>query len=99
MSLIDKIRKADPALADKIEGQGSFVTEDDIDGIVSINRHMLLLVRCGNGRFLTPAQDVKHFTGIISEHATMKAAARGIRFAGEYVRDVSLPSNVHVTPF
>ena len=43
-------------------------------------RLTLLLVRCGGGRFMAPAQDVQHFMDII------KADGR------DYVRDVSLPA-------
>lgn len=43
-------------------------------------RLTLLLVRCGGGRFLAPANQVKHFTDIIE------------RDGADYVRDVSLPA-------
>jgi len=43
-------------------------------------RFTLLLVRCGGGRFLAPAQDVPHFMAIIGHEES------------DYVRDVSLPA-------
>ena len=48
-----------------------------------------LLVRCGSGRFLAPAQDVEHFIGIIERDAE-RAHAPGE--GNDYVRDVSVPS-------
>ena len=48
-----------------------------------------LLVRCGCGRFLAPAQDVEHFIGIIGRLADLEEEpGRG----GDYVRDVSVPA-------
>ncbi len=43
-------------------------------------RLQLLLVRCGGGRFLAPAQDVAHFIELV------EAGGK------DYVRDVSLPA-------
>lgn len=40
------------ALATKINIQGGFITSEDLPGLIAINRSMLLLVRCGCGRFL-----------------------------------------------
>lgn len=43
-------------------------------------RLQLLLVRCGCGRFLAPAQDVAHYISIIERDGV------------DYVRDVSIPA-------
>ena len=48
----------------------------------------LLLVRCGCGRFLAPAQDVAHFIGIIEREAGDDMA---LESGSDYVRDVSVP--------
>ena len=49
----------------------------------------LLLVRCGGGRFLAPAQDVAHFIEIIERDAERcEAPGEG----SDYVRDVSVPA-------
>ena len=77
---LPKVRDNDPTLAKKIVEQHGFLTMDDVKAIVSFNRLMLILVRCGNGRFLTPAQDVEWFCNIIEKEGT------------DHVRDVSLPA-------
>ena len=76
------IRIHNKTLADKIEEQGYFITDEDLPKLVQYNRLVLLLVRCGNGRFLCSAQDVGHFIGMIEN-------AQGLHT--DYVRDVSLP--------
>lgn len=86
-----KIRNVNPALANKIDSQHGFVSNVDLPALIEVDRLMLLLVRCGNGRFLTPAQDVTHFMTIIEEHAQLKSEKEGVVFAGDHVRDVSLP--------
>jgi hypothetical protein len=88
-----KIRERNPALADKIYQQAGFVTDEDLPKIIEIDRLMLLLVRCGNGRFLAPAQDVAHFVGIIEEHAKLKQEKTGTPMQGDHIRDVSIPSH------
>lgn len=65
----------------KAKETGGFLTETDLKFIVEQDRLRLILVRCGNGRFLCPAQDVAHFIGIIE------------RDGQDYVRDVSLPTS------
>lgn len=57
-----------------------FLSEDQVARIAAdpATRTAVLLVRCGGGRFTCPAQDVKHFIGIIEANG------------GDYVRDVSL---------
>jgi hypothetical protein len=67
-----------------------------------IDRSLVVLVRCGNGRFLCPVQDVRHFMAIIEEHYRFKGNGKGVipmadyaKMEGEhpdYVRDVSLPA-------
>lgn len=60
--------------------QGGFLKDTDVAIIAHHDRLRLILVRCGNGRFLCPAQDVAHFIAIIERDGT------------DYVRDVSLPT-------
>ncbi len=55
-----------------------FVTESEVPTLIAEDRLMLLLVRCGGGRFICPAQDVQHFIDIIK------------RDGKDYVRDVSI---------
>lgn len=61
---------------------GGFLSEEDVAAIAmdETTRLTLLLVRCGGGRFLAPAQDVAHFITAI------EASGR------DYVRDVSIPA-------
>lgn len=86
-SVMGEIRRTNPGLAEKIKLQGYFVTDEDLPELVKINRLLLLLIRCGNGRFLCPAQDVSHFVAVIEEHYNNLPNSR----ERDYVRDVSLP--------
>lgn len=57
---------------------GGFITDADMPKLIKLDRLCPLLVRCGNGRFTTAAQNVAHF---------IKCVEAG----GDYVRDVSFP--------
>ena len=61
---------------------GGFITPDDVAAIAGdpATRRTILLVRCGGGRFLAPAQDVSHFIDAIEKSGD------------DYVRDVSFPA-------
>lgn len=73
-----KIRVFDPALAKRIEGECGFMTSDDLAILVKHSPNHVVLVRCGGGRFMTPAKDVVHFVDIVTQQGD------------DYVRDVSL---------
>jgi len=61
------------------EEQGSFIKSgDELRRIAQDFPHQLILVRCGCGRFVAPAQDTEHFVAIIT------------KCESDYVRDVSL---------
>lgn len=70
----------------------SFLTAEEVAEIAGDpeTRLELLLVRCGGGRFLAPAQDVAHFIGIIEREATYRAGEGGE--GSDYIRDVSIPA-------
>ena len=87
-----RIGRTDPGLENKIRRQHGYVLEDDVDRLIAVERLMLVMVRCGNGRFMCPIQDLKHFMTIIEEHSELKATATGKKFAGDHVRDVSIPA-------
>ena len=89
---VQKVYASNPTLADKINGQHTFLTEEDIAEVEKIDRHMLVLVRCGNGRFLCPVDCVNHFIGIIEEHAKLKEEKTGKPLQGDHIRDVSFPA-------
>lgn len=93
MRAIERIRRADPELAKKIESQGEFITEEDLPKLVKIERLMQVIVRCGCGRFLTPVQDVAHFVRIIEEHMDLRG---GMVEGTDYIRDISLPAPCHI---
>jgi hypothetical protein len=78
---VTKIARTNPKLANKINGQMTFLNNEDIAEVEKIDRMMMVLVRCGNGRFICPVQNVKWFCDIIDKEGT------------DYVRDVSFPSN------
>lgn len=92
---IQTIRAADPALAKQIEERGGFLLDTMIPRLIEIDRLMLVLVRCGAGRFLTPVQDVKHFVAIIEQHDQLmknKQVPIGETIEADYIRDISLPA-------
>lgn len=75
-----KIEAANPSLARQLKERGYFLLDTMLPELERIDRLMLVLVRCGAGRFMCPVQDVKHFVGIIE------------REDSDYVRDISLPA-------
>jgi hypothetical protein len=87
-----KIAAVNPSLSNTLRSRGGFIMESELPELERVDRLMLLLVRCGCGRFMAPVQDVKHFTTIIAEHSKLKQAEAGEEYAGDYVRDVSLPA-------
>ena len=91
---IAKIKAHNPQLGKTIEDRGGFLTQEDLPKLEAIDRMMLLLVRCNCGRFLTPAQNVKHFVDLITDHANRVQAETGmlVNANSDYVRDVSIPS-------
>lgn len=64
----------------KNESNGFITTDEDMKELVATYPHQMLLVRCGSGRFLCPAQDADHFIKIIAKEGS------------DYVRDVSFPA-------
>lgn len=95
MQGIDEIRRKNPKLAQKIQVvQGGFLLAEDVKPLIEVNRHIMVLVRCGMGRFLCPVDNVNHFMDIINKHAEMVKAHTGelLNHGTDYVRDVSLPA-------
>ena len=68
-------------LLTKINAQGGFLNETDINDLAELDRLRLVLVRCNNGRFMCPSQDVAWFSDLLE--STGK----------EWVRDVALPTS------
>src|SRR3990167_10476393 len=78
-----------------VRKNGGFLTEGDVALLAADpeTRLSLLLVRCGGGRFLAPADQVKHFIAIIEENNNFCEE----HFSkGDYIRDVSLPVNFQI---
>lgn len=73
-----EIRKFNQTLAYNIERQMGCLTKEDVEELVLHLPFHKLLVRCGNGRFVTAAQNTKWFVDIINKSKK------------DYVRDVSL---------
>jgi ribosomal protein S27AE len=65
-------------IAEIVANQYSFLKTGDLEKVVEENRMCMILVRCGNGRFVCPVQDAQHFIDIVDGHG------------GDYVRDVSI---------
>lgn len=57
---------------------GGFIRLTELPGIIRERPLHPCLIRCGNGRFSCPAQDVQHFVDIIT------------RDGQDYIRDISL---------
>jgi hypothetical protein len=76
----EKSRKVYSNIIEKIreERLGFIVCDQELREIEAIDRFTRILIRCGGGRCVCSAQDVKHFMTIITKS--------GI----DYVRDVSL---------
>lgn len=64
----------------KQETFGFITKPEDLAAIIAENPMEMLLVRCGGGRFLVPANQANHFMEIIR------------REGSDYVRDVSFPA-------
>ncbi len=91
------IEKLPSLLQTKIKCQDGFLKDEDIKQIEAIDPHLLILVRCNNGRFLTPAQNCLHFANIIEQHFTEKenkfgGVVQAVTNGADYVRDFSLPA-------
>lgn len=71
-----------------------FLTQAELAAIAADpeTRLQWILIRCGNGRFTAPAQDVKHFIAIIEEHANVIEQHTGFNVNNnrDYIRDVSI---------
>lgn len=61
-----------------LKNKMGFITEEELPEVIKENRLQEILVRCGNGRFIAPAQDIKHFIDIIE------------RDKQDYIRDVCI---------
>lgn len=60
---------------------GFIVEKEELDNLIKEDRLQSVLVRCGSGRFMCPAQDVDIFANIINKEGTT------------YVRDLSVTSD------
>jgi hypothetical protein len=78
--LRDEVNTALSVLLDEIRRNAGFLDDRQLARLAELDRLRQVLVRCGCGRFLCPAQDAKEFIDMVNAHAT------------NYVRDVSLPA-------
>ena len=53
---IEKIKQYDANLADKINEQYGFLSSGDVERLSEFLPKHMLLVRCGNGRFITSCE-------------------------------------------
>jgi len=60
-----KIELANPVLAKQLQERGYFILDTHVPDLIAIDRLMPIIVRCNNGRFTCPVQDVSHFIRII----------------------------------
>ncbi len=76
---------------DAIKKNGGFLSATDLKIVAQHDRLRLILVRCGNGRFLAPAQDVEHFVNIIERDYEMTKGSTALD--ADYIRDYSFPTS------
>ena len=94
---LDVLRRANPAVAAKVQGQGGFLDENDLKVLAAAGPAVLVLVRCNGGRFLAPADQAGHFVKMIDEYGKLleeKYPGNPLPPGTEWVRDVSLPAGV-----
>lgn len=92
---IVKVNRQDPKLANAIVERGGFIVDDEVARLIEIDRMMIVMVRCGCGRFMCPVQDMKHFINILERDAKANDEKLSERTVDtDYVRDVSLCHNV-----
>jgi len=72
-----EINRVSPALAKKIDQQFGCLSSKDVEELILIDPFWQILIRCGNGRFVTAAQSVEWFSKVVAQ-------------GGDYVRDYSL---------
>lgn len=75
---LSNIYKVSSELASNIEKQHGFLTKEDIDELAKHFPFHKVLVRCGNGRFVTAAQNANWFISIVNGSKK------------DYVRDAAL---------
>lgn len=87
MKDIKRIEERLPETGREIRQNGGFITEGNLADMTNDQETRLIpvLVRCGGGRFVCPAQNAKHFIEIIERDAKANED-------GDYIRDVSLPA-------
>jgi hypothetical protein len=92
---LNRINRTNPDLANRIDGQMGFLIKEDLPKLIAFNRFEPVLIRCGNGRFTCPAQDVTHFMNCLEFGIKMAKQVYGDEFneSTDYVRDVQLPVN------
>ena len=75
---ISEIYRLNQELANNIEKQMGSLTKEDISELAKYLPFHKVLVRCGNGRFVTAAQNANWFVEVVNKSNK------------DYVRDVSL---------
>ena len=60
------------------EKMGFITSPEELKAVIEENRMIQILVRCGGGRFVCPAQDVQHFMDIVNKEGS------------DYIRDISI---------
>lgn len=86
------------ALLKRLAACGGCMNADDVAQLAELDRLRQCLVRCNGGRFVTAAQNVKHYIAIIERdfnHLQVQASGESPEVTAmiqgaDYVRDVSL---------
>ena len=81
-TLLKIFNKGYATLALKLDKQHGFVTNEDISNLTNIDPKLLVLVRCGNGRFTIPLANLNDVVAQIDAKTHKQY---------DYVRDISIP--------
>ena len=84
---LNLISRHNPALAATLDERMGFIVASDIPGLMAYDPKLNVLVRCGNGRFQCPVNELAGVVAVITQGQHKKY---------DYVRDVSIPVPVTV---
>lgn len=73
-------------ILEKLSKKYGFIeTPEELKEVVAFSPFQLCLVRCGNGRFIVPADNAQHFMDIINN-----SSKNGLAPGNDYVRDIAI---------
>ncbi len=91
-----RLQRLNPILHAKIGRQHFCIDTNDLNELIKLDRLTPVLIKCGNGRFTCPAQDVIHWIDIIDSQRKLAEAIIATQKPGsmtietDYVRSVEM---------